>query len=166
MIYLQQKHEFITSGIDDKTLRQQLKAQGIDARRMNRFTQLVLLAALPLKAEIKPNCGIYLGSPFNSPSKFDRIFHRLNEQNVPSPLDFMANINNAATFQLAQILQTTGNSIFLPINQQSIWQPLELAMLDLANGDVEQALVGWGLEASYAEQTEGAVFWLIHYAGS
>ena len=161
MIYLQQKNEFIANGIDDKTLRQQLKMQGIDARRLSRFTQLVLLGALPFKDHIRPDCGIYLGSPFNSPSKFDKMFHQLNEQNVPSPLDFMANINNAATFQLSQCLQTTGNSIFLAIDRTTIWQPFEMAKLDLICGDVEQALVGWALEAYQTTQTEGAIFWLL-----
>lgn len=163
MIYLQQHNTFIANGVDDKTLRQELKAQGIDARRFSRFTQIALLGALPMKEYIQPNCGIYLGSPFNSPSKFDKMFHQLNEQNVPSPLDFMANINNAATFQLAQTLQTTGNSIFLPVNKQTIWQPLELAKLDLMSGDIEQALVGWVIEAAYDEKTEGAVFWLVSH---
>lgn len=162
---LLQKNVFIANDLDDKTCRQQLKAAGIDARRLSRFTQFALLGALPLKPFIQPNCGIYLGSPFNSPSKFDKMFHQLNKQNVPSPLDFMANINNAATFQLAQTLQTTGNSIFLPINEQTIWQPLELALLDLINGDVEQALIGWVLEADCSEKTEGAVFWLVSHAG-
>ncbi|OOF40541.1 hypothetical protein BKK47_03835 [Rodentibacter mrazii] len=160
MIYLQQKSTFIANGTD-KALRQQLQIEGIDPRRFSRFTQLALLGALPLKNNIQPTCGIYLGSPFNSPSKFDKMFHQLNEYDMPSPLDFMANINNAATFQLAQIFQTTGNSIFLPINQKTIWQPLQLAELDLINGDVEQALIGWVREGDSEKQTEGAVFWLV-----
>ncbi|OOF54879.1 hypothetical protein [Rodentibacter genomosp. 2] len=161
MIYLQQKNTFIANGKTDKTLRQQLQVEGIDPRRFSRFTQLALLGALPLKNSIQPTCGIYLGSPFNSPSKFDKMFHQLSEYDIPSPLDFMANINNAATFQLAQIFQTMGNSIFLPINQKTIWQPLQLAELDLINGDIEQALIGWVLEGNREKQTEGAVFWLV-----
>lgn len=160
--YIKQTNQFIANDVDDKTLRLRLKEQGLDARRLSRFTQLALLGAIPLKPYINENTGIYLGSFFNSPSKFDKMFHQLMEQNLPSPLDFMANINNAATFQLTQTLQTSANSIFLAINHQTIWQPLKLALLDLENDEISSALIGWTLEKSeHSEQTEGAVFWLI-----
>ena len=160
--YIKQTNQFIANGVDDKTLRLRLKEQGLDARRLSRFTQLALLGAIPLKPYINENTGIYLGSFFNSPSKFDKMFHQLMEQNLPSPLDFMANINNAATFQLTQTLQTSANSIFLAINHQTIWQPLKLALLDLENDEISSALIGWTLEKSeHSEQTEGAVSWLI-----
>lgn len=160
--YIKQTNQFIANSVDDKTLRLRLKEQGLEARRLSRFTQLALLGAIPLKPYINENTGIYLGSFFNSPSKFDKMFHQLMEQNLPSPLDFMANINNAATFQLTQTLQTSANSVFLAINHQTIWQPLKLALLDLENDEISSALIGWTLEKSeHSEQTEGAVFWLI-----
>ena len=160
--YIKQTNQFIANDVDDKTLRLRLKEQGLDARRLSRFTQLALLGAIPLEPYINENTGIYLGSFFNSPSKFDKMFHQLMEQNLPSPLDFMANINNAATFQLTQTLQTSANSVFLAINHQTIWQPLKLALLDLENDEISSALIGWTLEKSeHSEQTEGAVSWLI-----
>ena len=160
--YIKQTNQFIANGVDDKTLRQQLKEQGLDARRLSRFTQFALLGAMSLTPYIDEKTGVYLGSLFNSPSKFDKMFHQLMEQNLPSPLDFMANINNAATFQLTQTLQTSANSVFLAINHQTIWQPLKLALLDLENDEISSALIGWTLEKSeHSEQTEGAVFWLI-----
>ena len=164
--YIKQTNQFIANGVDDKTLRLRLKEQGLDARRLSRFTQLALLGAIPLKPYINENTGIYLGSLFNSPSKFNKMFHQLMEQNLPSPLDFMANINNAATFQLTLTLQTSANSIFLAVNHQTIWQPLKLALLDLENDKISSALIGWTLEKSeHSEQTEGAVFWLISKDG-
>jgi len=164
--YIKQTNQFIANDVDDKTLRLQLKEQGLDTRRLSRFTQLALLGAIPLKSYIDENTGIYLGSLFNSPSKFNKMFHQLMEQNLPSPLDFMANINNAATFQLTQTLQTSTNSIFLAVNHQTIWQPLKLALLDLENDEISSALIGWTLEKSeHSEQTEGAVFWLISKDG-
>ena len=57
------------------------------------------------------------------------MFHQLMEQNLPSPLDFMANINNAATFQLTQTLQTSANSVFLAINHQTIWQTAKTRLI-------------------------------------
>ena len=158
--FIRQIHQFISNDIDDKTLRQQLKAHGVDARRLSRFTQLALLGALPLKPYLTEKSGIYLGSPFNSPSKFDKMFHQLTAQNLPSPLDFMANINNAATFQLAQTLQIRGNSLFLAVNQHSLWQPLQLALLDLEQQEIPSALVGWVLENDNGQQ-EGACFWIV-----
>ena len=164
--YIKQTNHFIANGEDDKTLRQRIKEQGLDARRLSRFTQFALLGAIPLTPYIDGKTGIYLGSLFNSPSKFDKMFHQLMEQNLPSPLDFMANINNAATFQLTQTLQTSANSVFLAINHQTIWQPLKLALLDLENDEISSALIGWTLEKSeHSEQDEGAVFWLISKNG-
>jgi len=158
--FIRQIHQFISNDIDDKTLRQQLKAHDVDARRLSRFTQLALLGALPLKPYLTEKSGIYLGSPFNSPSKFDKMFRQLTTQNLPSPLDFMANINNAATFQLAQTLQIRGNSLFLAVNQHSLWQPLRLALLDLEQQEIPSALVGWVLENDNGQQ-EGACFWIV-----
>ena len=158
--FIRQIHQFISNDMDDKTLRQQLKAHGVDARRLSRFTQLALLGALPLKPYLTEKSGIYLGSPFNSPSKFDKMFHQLTAQNLPSPLDFMANINNAATFQLAQTLQIRGNSLFLAVNQHSLWQPLQLALLDLEQQEMPSALVGWVLENDKGQQ-EGTCFWIV-----
>ena len=158
--FIRQIHQFISNDMDDKILRQQLKAHGVDARRLSRFTQLALLGALPLKPYLTEKSAIYLGSPFNSPSKFDKMFRQLTAQNLPSPLDFMANINNAATFQLVQTLQIHGNSLFLAVNQQTIWQPLRLALLDLEQQEMPSALVGWVLENDNGQQ-EGACFWIV-----
>ena len=43
--YIKQTNQFIANGVDDKTLRQQLKEQGLDARRLSRFhsTRLYLV---------------------------------------------------------------------------------------------------------------------------
>ncbi|STO92958.1 Uncharacterised protein [Haemophilus pittmaniae] len=162
-IYLQATHCFMAEGADDKTLRVQLQMLGIDGRRLTRFSQLILLGALPLADKLQGQTAIFCGSPFNSPRKFDKIFENLMQHNLPSPLDFMANLNNAATFQLAQALQTHGNAIFLALNRQSYWQPLALAILELLDNDCDQALVGWGLESITENTTEreGAVFWLL-----
>ncbi|MFZ7236701.1 hypothetical protein ACLSZ3_07505 [Avibacterium gallinarum] len=163
-IYLQQQSQFITQGQSDAELRQQLKAFGVDARRLSKFTQLCLLGALPLKPYITPNTAIYLASPFNSPSKFNKLFHQLMEQDLPSPLDFMANLNNATVFQLAQLLQTTGNSIFLITSPEDNAQPLQLAQTELKNGTAEQVLLGWGFESPTDTEWEGSCWWLLSNA--
>ena len=159
-VYIAQRSQFLCQDVDDKTLRQRLKTQGIDVRRMSRFTQLALLGALPLKEHIYPNTPIYLTSSFSSPAKFNKIFQQLNIENIPSPLDFMANLNNVATFQLAQTLNTTATTLFLAVNQHNYLQPLKLAMLDLQFECCQNALVGWAYESPNDEQ-EGSIWWLL-----
>lgn len=145
-VYVQGVNHFITTPLDDKTYRTELKQQGVDARRLSRFTQLALLGALPLKNHIQRDTALYLGSSFSSPSKFHKMFQQLTEHDLPSPLDFMANLNNAATFQLAKTLGISGSSLFLAINRQHYWQPLQLALTDLALEPTQTALVGWAFE--------------------
>ena len=55
--YIQHIHHFRGNHKDDKSLRQELKAYGVDARRLSRFTQLALLGALPLKAYLAEKSG-------------------------------------------------------------------------------------------------------------
>lgn len=152
------KNQFLCEELDDKTLRQQLKAYGLDARRLSRFTMLALLGALPLKSQIAPNTPIYLGSSFSSPSKFNKMFQQLNQHDLPSPLDFMANLNNAATFQLAQALETTGTTLFVAVDEQNVEQPLKLAQLDLATHSAQTALVGWAYESPNSKEIEGSLW--------
>lgn len=163
MLYVKQKHAFWGDIQDDKSLRSALKMLGIDARRMSRFSQLALLGALPLREQITPDTPIFLGSPFASPSKFNNMFTQLTEQDLPSPLDFMANLNNAATFLLAQQFQTTAPSIFVAVDSHSFWQSLQLARLALKQHS--QALVGWAFEHSAEGQSEGSVWWLVSHNG-
>lgn len=159
MFYIQHRNAFWGKIQDDKTLRTELKTLNIDARRMSRFSQLVLLGALPLRDILSPDTPIFLGSPFTSPSKFNKMFLQLTEQNFPSPLDFMANLNNSATFLLAQQFQTTAPSLSLAIESCSFWQPLQLALLELETH--KQVLVGWAFEHFAENQSEGSLWWLI-----
>lgn len=165
-LYLHAVHRLTAQHFDEKDLRQQLKESGVDARRLNKFTQLALLAALPLKHQLQQDTNIYLASSFNSPSKFDKMFNQLMEQNLPSPLDFMANIHNATTFQLAQTLDLHGTSIFLIVNHQTALQPLLLAWNDLQFEPNKHALIGWAWEGPTQKSPEdkwleGCVWWLV-----
>ncbi|MDG6894475.1 hypothetical protein [Volucribacter amazonae] len=159
--YLRAKSAFITQQDTEQTLRLKLKDYGIDGRRLSVFSQLALLAALPLKQDISVETNIYLASPFNSPTKFNKMFVPLMEQNIPSPLDFMANLNNATTFQLSQLFQTKGNTLFLAVNQHNYLQPFQLAQLDLQMGQIRQALVGFTYESNQVEKKQGAYWWLL-----
>ena len=144
--------------LEDKTLRQQLKALGVDARRLSRFTQLALLGALSLREHLTQESRLYLGSSFNSPSKFFKMFNNLMQENIPSPLDFMANINNAATFQIAQSLNLQGATVFLALEKENVEQLFQLAELDLDEG--QTALIGWVCE-HHSDPLQDQSYWRV-----
>lgn len=145
----------------DGELRRLLREQyGIDARRLSRFTLLALLGALPLCQGLPENPAIYLASPFSSPSRMVSMRQKL-AAGQPSPLDFMANLHNAATFQLAQILGSSGNSVFLAADAESCLSPL-YAVLNALLADPEQTvLLGWAYEQSGQDEQEGSMWWKI-----
>ena len=145
----------------DGELRRLLREQyGIDARRLSRFTLLALLGALPLCQGLSENPAIYLASPFSSPSRMVSMRQKL-AAGQPSPLDFMANLHNAATFQLAQILGSSGNSVFLAADAESCLSPLYAVLNALLAEPGQTVLLGWAYEQSGHEEQEGSVWWKI-----
>ena len=145
----------------DGELRRLLREQyGIDARRLSRFTLLALLGALPLCQGLPENPAIYLASPFSSPSRMVSMRQKL-VAGQPSPLDFMANLHNAATFQLAQILGSSGNSVFLAADAESCLSPLYAVLNALLAEPGQTVLLGWAYEQSGQDEQEGSVWWKI-----
>ena len=163
LAYLQATARFIAeSQQPDAELRRLLREQyGIDARRLSRFTLLALLGALPLCREGLPEIpAIYLASPFSSPSRMAAMQQKLAACQ-PSPLDFMANLHNAATFQLAQILGSSGNSVFLAADAESCLSPLYAVLNALLAEPGQTVLLGWAYEQSGQNEQEGSVWWKI-----
>lgn len=145
----------------DGELRRLLREQyGIDARRLSRFTLLALLGALPLCQGLPENPAIYLASPFSSPSRMVAMQQKL-AASQPSPLDFMANLHNAATFQLAQILGSSGNSVFLAADAADCLSPLYAVLNALLAEPGQTVLLGWAYEQSGHEEQEGSVWWQV-----
>ena len=145
----------------DGELRRLLREQyGIDARRLSRFTLLTLLGALPLCQGLSENPAVYLASPFSSPSRMVSMRQKL-AAGQPSPLDFMANLHNAATFQLAQILGSSGNSVFLAADAESCLSPLYAVLNALLAEPGQTMLLGWAYEQSGHEEQEGSVWWQV-----
>ena len=145
----------------DGELRRLLREQyGIDARRLSRFTLLALLGALPLCQGLPENPAIYLASPFSSPSRMVSMRQKL-AAGQPSPLDFMANLHNAATFQLAQILGSSGNSVFLAADAADCLSPLYAVLNALLAEPGQTVLLGWAYEQSGQDEQEGSVWWKI-----
>ena len=162
LAYLQATARFIAEPQQpDGELRCLLREQyGIDARRLSRFTLLALLGALPLCQGLPENPAIYLASPFSSPSRMVSMRQKL-AAGQPSPLDFMANLHNAATFQLAQILGSSGNSVFLAADAADCLSPLYAVLNALLAEPGQTVLLGWAYEQSGHEEQEGSVWWQV-----
>ncbi len=162
--YLNASHHFAADPqhSSEADWRRQLKQQhGIDARRLSRFTQLALLGALPLRAQLPPNPAIFLASPFSSPSKIIQLRHKLDHEGLPSPLDFMANLHNAATFHLAQILGSHGNSAFIAVDNPTPAQALYPALNHLLAHPQDSVLCGWVYERQQEGEAEGSLWWQL-----
>ena len=153
LAYLQATARFIAElQQPDGELRRLLREQyGIDARRLSRFTLLALLGALPLCQGLPEEPAIYLASPFSSPSRMAAMQQKL-AASQPSPLDFMANLHNAATFQLAQILGSSGNSVFLAADAADCLSPLYAVLNALLAEPGQTVLLGWAYEQSGHEE--------------
>ena len=162
LAYLQATARFIAElQQPDGELRRLLREQyGIDARRLSRFTLLALLGALPLCQGLPEKPAIYLASPFSSPSRMAAMQQKL-AASQPSPLDFMANLHNAATFQLAQILGSSGNSVFLAADAADCLSPLYAVLNALLAEPGQTVLLGWAYEQSGHEEQEGSVWWQV-----
>ncbi|MBH5328671.1 hypothetical protein H9Q10_03185 [Eikenella sp. S3360] len=145
----------------DSELRRLLREQyGIDARRLSRFTLLALLGVLPLCQGLPENPAVYLASPFSSPGRLAAMRQKL-AAGLPSPLDFMANIHNAATFQLAQILGSSGNSVFLAAEAEDCWAALYAALNEMLAEPGQTVLLGWAYERAAEGELEGSVWWKL-----
>ena len=149
-----------------KILKQMLKQQsGIDTRRLSRLSVIAALGAGQLKeqSEIRPDCAVFLGTPFSSPSVFEKMADNVLNHHAAMPFDFIANLHNSPVFHAAQALGTHGATLVVAAdnNMDTCFHPLLLAMQSLQNGG--QAAVGWAYEhqAAHADTHEGSVWILL-----
>lgn len=154
----------------DKILKQTLKQQsGIDTRRLSRLSLIAALGAEQLKgqSEIRPDCAVFLGTPFSSPSVFEKMADNVLNHHAAMPFDFIANLHNAPVFHAAQALGTHGETLVVAVdnNIDTCFHPLLLAMQSLQNGG--QAAVGWAYEHQtvHADTQEGSI-WILLEAGT
>ena len=158
------------AGTGGKILKQTLKQQsGIDARRLSRLSLIAALGAGQLKeqSEIRPDCTVFLGTPFSSPSVFEKMADNVLNHHAAMPFDFIANLHNAPVFHAAQVLGTHGATLVVAVdnNMDTCFQPLLLAIQSLQNG--RQAAVGWAYEhqAAHADTHEGSI-WILLETGT
>ena len=152
-----------------KILKQTLKQQsGIDTRRLSRLSLIAALGAGQLKeqSEIRPDCAVFLGTPFSSPSVFEKMADNVLNHHSAMPFDFIANLHNSPVFHAAQALGTHGATLVVAAdnNIDTCFHPLLLAMQSLQNGG--QAAVGWAYEhqAAHTDTHEGSI-WILLEAG-
>mgnify|MGYP001737051489 FL=1 len=149
-----------------KILKQTLKQQsGIDTRRLSRLSLIAALGAGQLKeqSEIRSDCAVFLGTPFSSPSVFEKMADNVLNHHAAMPFDFIANLYNSPVFHAAQALGTHGATLVVAAdnNIDTCFHPLLLAMQSLQNGG--QAAVGWAYEhqAAYTDTHEGSIWILL-----
>ncbi|HFC8840702.1 TPA: hypothetical protein ACFU1U_001313 [Neisseria subflava] len=158
------------AGTGGKILKQTLKQQsGIDTRRLSRLSLIAALGAGQLKeqCEIRSDCAVFLGTPFSSPSVFEKMADNVLNHHAAMPFDFIANLHNAPVFHAAQALGTHGATLVVAAdnNVDTCFHPLSLVMQSLQNGG--QAAVGWAYEhqAAHADTHEGSI-WIVLEAGA
>ena len=158
------------AGIGGKILKQTLKQQsGIDTRRLSRLSLIAALGAGQLKeqCEIRSDCAVFFGTPFSSPSVFEKMADNVLNHHAAMPFDFIANLHNSPVFHAAQALSTHGATLVVTAdnNVDTCFQPLLLAMQSLQNGG--QAAVGWAYEhqVARADTHEGSI-WIVLEAGA
>ena len=153
-----------------KILKQTLKQQSsIDTRRLSRLSLIAALGAGQLKeqSEIRSDCAVFLGTPFSSPSVFEKMADNVLNHHAAMPFDFIANLHNSPVFHAAQALGTHGATLVVTAdnNVDTCFQPFLLAIQSLQN--VGQAAVGWAYEhqAARADTQEGSI-WILLEAGA
>ena len=154
------------AGTGGKILKQTLKQQsGIDTRRLSRLSLIASLGAGQLKeqSEIRSDCAVFLGTPFSSPSMFEKMADNVLNHHAAMPFDFIANLHNSPVFHAAQALGTHGATLVVAAdnNMDTCFHPLLLAMQSLQNGG--QAAVGWAYEhqAAHTDTHEGSIWILL-----
>ena len=156
------------AAVGNKILKQTLQQQsGADARRLSRLSLITALGAGLLRGqgEIRPDCAVFLGTPFSSPSVFEKMADNVLNHHAAMPFDFIANLHNAPVFHAAQTLGTHGATLAVATEHhlETRFHPLLLAAQSLPNGG--QAAVGWAYEhqTNHADTREGSIWILLEH---
>lgn len=162
-IYLHDMNQFACSAsYSEKELKARLKQEfDYSVRRASRLTLLALIGVLPFTPQ--PQCGVYIGSNFNSPSNMHQLHVDVFQHRTPRPFNFINSINNAVSFYVAQAFNITGPNIFIATPHYNWSQIFVPAIVDLQLGVIKQALVGWCHELhrhTSASKQEGS-HWLL-----
>lgn len=120
-------------------------ATGQAVRRVGRFIQLALVGAGRCvgAAALPADTAVYLASGRGDMEITIEVLEQLfRDGQPPKPLSFINTVSNAACFYVAQNFALTGRSSFICNRYFAFESALQLALLDLAQGVVDSALVG------------------------
>lgn len=131
-----------SAGYGDKQLKTTLGRFIEPPRRIERLILQALLGAAPLKPHLKRDCGLYLAASYPCRPNMQALLETICvAQRQPKPFEFVNSVSNAAGFHVAQRLGLEGPNLFIGAGPEVWSNLLELAALDLHDGQVEQALL-------------------------
>lgn len=131
------------AAVDDKALKAQLGHYlEQPPRRVDRLILQALLAAAPLKPQLRANSGLYLAATYPARPTMQALLEAVCvQQKLPKPFEFVNSVSNAAGFHVAQQLGLRGPNLFIGAGA-TVWRDLwMLAETDLSEGRVDQALL-------------------------
>lgn len=126
----------------DKQLKAVLSRFIEPPRRIERLILQALLGAAPLKPHLKRDCGLYLAASYPCRPNMQALLETICiAGRQPKPFEFVNSVSNAAGFHVAQRLELDGPNLFIGAGSHAWSDLLELAALDLDDGQIEQALL-------------------------
>lgn len=132
-----------SAGCSDKDLKAAL-SQWLAAppRRIDRLILQALLCTTPMKDGVQSRCGLYLASHHPARATMGALLDAVCvHQLQPKPFEFVNSVSNAAGFHVAAQLGLEGPNLFIGAGP-NVWKQLQaLALLDLGDGLVDQALL-------------------------
>ncbi len=137
------------AAVGNKILKQTLQQQsGADARRLSRLSLIAALGAGLLRGqgEIRPDCAVFLGTPFSSPSVFEKMADNVLNHHAAMPFDFIANLHNAPVFHAAQTLGTHGATLAVATERY-----------------LETCFWAYEHQATHADTREGSIWILLEH---
>lgn len=141
-------HGHYSLGVDNelpalKTLVKDTTGEAV--RRVGRFIQLALIGAGRCLQDNRPaaDTAVYLTSGRGDLEITLEVLEQMVEYGLPpKPLSFINTVSNSACFYLAKHFGLHGRSHFVTRRHSPLESVLELALLDLAEGSVQTALLG------------------------
>jgi hypothetical protein len=118
---------------------------GEAVRRVGRFIQLALIGAGRCLQGVQapPDTAVYLTSGRGDLEITLEVLEQMVEHGLPpKPLSFINTVSNSACFYLAKHFALHGRSHFVTRRHAPLESVLQLALLDMAEGSVQTALLG------------------------
>ena len=121
-------------------------------RRIDRFTQLALLGAgrCASSLELATDTALFLasgkGPAANNIGMQQQIFR---DREAPKPIQFINSVTNSASYYVMKDHSLTDQNLFISREHHAFEAAVELAMVELAMGRFEQAMVGFTDELTH-----------------